>query len=59
MQSFCKSYDNITPFQWVQEGSPSKNTVIKVENPNQFAPQGENPKEFKQKQKQVMKNWHR
>lgn len=33
--------------KWVQEGSPSKSTPIKVESPNQFVPLGTNKKEFK------------
>lgn len=40
---------NVFPFfQWVEDKSTSKGTTpVKVENPNQFAPQGENPKELK------------
>ena len=45
-------------FQWVKDaeesGSPKHtSTPIKVENPNQFAPQGTNPKEYREKQKKV------
>uniref|UniRef100_A0A2C9JZ75 Class II aldolase/adducin N-terminal domain-containing protein n=1 Tax=Biomphalaria glabrata TaxID=6526 RepID=A0A2C9JZ75_BIOGL len=47
--------------RWVPEGdSPNRpsGTPIKVENPNQFAPQGENPKEFKLKQKSIRKDYY-
>lgn len=37
-----------------EDGSPKRSTPIKVDNPNQFAPQGSDPREFKQKQKQVI-----
>lgn len=38
-----------------EDGSPKKtSTPIKVDNPNQFAPQGTDPREFKHKQKQVI-----
>ena len=44
-------------FQWVkeegEEGSPKRSTPVKIDHPNQFAPQGSDPREFKQKQKQV------
>lgn len=41
-------------FQWIQDGSPSNSgTSVKLENPNQFAPQGADPHEFKKKQKNV------
>jgi len=33
--------------KWVQDGSPSKSTPIKVESPNQFVPLGTTKKEFK------------
>jgi hypothetical protein len=37
-----------------EDGSPKgHSTPIKVENPNQFAPQGKDPREYKNKQKQV------
>jgi hypothetical protein len=40
------------------DGSPNrKSTPIKIDNPNQFAPQGENPKEYKLKQKAVIYNF--
>ena len=40
--------------QWVPDGdTQQKSTVIKIDTPNQFAPQGSNPKEFQQKQKSV------
>ncbi|KAK3094862.1 hypothetical protein FSP39_007183 [Pinctada imbricata] len=44
--------------RWVQEGSPSKSTVIRTDNPNQFAPQGSNPKEYRDKQKQIRKDYY-
>ncbi|XP_067657478.1 protein hu-li tai shao-like isoform X13 [Haliotis asinina] len=47
--------------KWVPEGtdSPSKtSTPIKVDGPNQFAPQGDNPKELKLKQKQIRKDYY-
>ncbi|XP_056004263.1 alpha-adducin-like isoform X20 [Ostrea edulis] len=45
--------------KWVQDGSPSNSgTPIKVDNPNQFAPQGEDPKEFKKKQKDIRKDYY-
>ncbi|KAJ8316920.1 hypothetical protein KUTeg_004824 [Tegillarca granosa] len=48
--------------EWVQEeaGSPNKKgtTSIKIENPNQFAPQGTNPKEYKEKQKSIRKDYY-
>ncbi|BFZ01094.1 hypothetical protein BsWGS_04138 [Bradybaena similaris] len=47
--------------KWVPEGdSPNRpgGTPIKIENPNQFAPQGDNPKEFKQKQKSIKKDYY-
>ena len=39
--------------QWVAGGETQKSTAVKVDTPNQFAPQGSNPKEFQQKQKSV------
>ncbi|XP_063433892.1 gamma-adducin-like isoform X11 [Mytilus trossulus] len=47
--------------KWIPEedGSPNrKSTQIKIENPNQFAPQGANPKEFKLKQKEIRKDYY-
>ena len=35
------------------DGPMQRSTAMKVEHPNQFAPQGINPKEFKEKQKSV------
>lgn len=53
----CEMSDfNVVLFQWVSEGdSPGRVGVppVRIENPNQFAPQGDNPKEFKEKQKSV------
>ena len=44
----------IISLQWVPEQSPNKtSTPIKVEDPNQFAPQGSDPKELKSKHKEV------
>ena len=45
-------------FQWVQDGSPSHSTPIKVESPNQFVPLGTSKKEFKKIQ-QAMKEGRR
>ena len=40
--------------KWVPESSPNKtSTPIRIENKNQFAPQGVDPKELKNHQKQV------
>ena len=40
--------------KWVTEASPNKtSTPIRIENKNQFAPQGVDPKELKNHQKQV------
>ena len=39
--------------QWVQDGSPSKSTPIKVESPNQFVPLGTSKKEFRRIQTAV------
>lgn len=42
--------------KWVPDQSPSKNktsTPIRIENKNQFAPQGVDPKELKNHQKQI------
>jgi len=40
--------------KWVPEASPSKtSTPIRIENKNQFAPQGVDPKELKNHQKQI------
>lgn len=47
--------------KWVPEGdaeSRGSGSAQKVENPNQFAPQGDNPKEFKQKQKNIRKDYY-
>lgn len=40
-------------FQWIQDGEGGQLKAVRIDNPNQFAPQGANPKEFKEKQKQV------
>lgn len=40
--------------KWVSEASPNKtSTPIRIENKNQFAPQGSDPKELKNHQKQI------
>ena len=40
--------------KWIPENSPSKtSTPIRIENKNQFAPQGTDPKELKNQQKQI------
>ena len=40
--------------KWIPESSPSKtSTPIRIENKNQFAPQGADPKELKNHQKQI------
>ncbi|XP_022288987.1 alpha-adducin-like isoform X4 [Crassostrea virginica] len=45
--------------KWIQEGSPSNSgTPVKLENPNQFAPQGSDPREFKKKQKDIRKDYY-
>merc|ERR1719479_706327 len=44
--------------KWVQDGSPSHSTPIKVESPNQFVPLGTSKKEFKKIQ-QAMKEGRR
>merc|ERR1712179_111232 len=44
--------------KWVQDGSPSHSTPIKVESPNQFVPLGTSKKEFKKVQ-QAMKEGRR
>merc|ERR1719259_1175077 len=44
--------------KWVQDGSPSHSTPIKVESPNQFVPLGTSKKEFKRVQ-QAMKEGRR
>ncbi|XP_052770493.1 alpha-adducin-like isoform X4 [Mya arenaria] len=42
----------------VEDGSPKRSTAIKVDHPNQFAPQGSDPREFKQKQKMIRKDYY-
>jgi len=44
--------------KWVQDGSPSHSTPVKVESPNQFVPLGTSKKEFKRVQ-QAMKEGRR
>ena len=40
--------------QWVPSGSDEpKNTPVRVDNPNQFAPLGADPKELRKKHKEV------
>ena len=43
--------------QWVADGSPSKNTPIRVESANQFVPLGTSKKEFKKIQAAVSTTW--
>ncbi|XP_076368900.1 protein hu-li tai shao-like isoform X14 [Tachypleus tridentatus] len=43
--------------KWVQEGSPSHSSSIKIESTHQFLPKNTgDPKEFKQKQKEIKAN---
>ena len=56
--STCELFPKLINFlscllQWVADGSPSKSTPIKVEDPNQFVPLGTSKKEFKKIQKAV------
>ncbi|BFY97952.1 hypothetical protein BsWGS_00994 [Bradybaena similaris] len=47
--------------KWVPEtDAPNRpgGAIVKIENPNQFAPQGENPREFKEKQKSIKKDYY-
>ncbi|XP_076435277.1 uncharacterized protein LOC143275160 isoform X2 [Babylonia areolata] len=46
--------------KWVQDGETreQRSTAIRVESANQFAPQGSNPKEFKEKQKSIRKDYY-
>lgn len=50
--------------KWVkdaaEDGSPKKGgaSTVKIESPNQFAPQGTDPREFKHKQKQIKKDYY-
>ncbi|CAL1265032.1 unnamed protein product [Larinioides sclopetarius] len=41
---------------WVQEGSPSHSTLVKIESPHQFIPKTGDPNEFKKKQKEMKQN---
>ncbi|PRD28029.1 UNVERIFIED_CONTAM: hts [Trichonephila clavipes] len=42
--------------KWVQEGSPSHSTLVKIESPHQFVPKTGDPNEFKKKQKEMKQN---
>lgn len=42
--------------KWVQEGSPSHSTSIKIQSPHQFVPKSSDPNEFKRKQKELKAN---
>ncbi|GFU60463.1 protein hu-li tai shao [Nephila pilipes] len=42
--------------KWVQEGSPSHSTLVKIESPHQFIPKTGDPNEFKKKQKEMKQN---
>ena len=44
--------------KWVPESQSTGSTPVKVENANQFAPQGENPKEYKQKFQKIRKEYY-
>lgn len=44
--------------KWVPGEGQSKSTAVKVSTPNQFAPQGSNPKEFREKQKSIKKDYY-
>ncbi|KAK8776532.1 hypothetical protein V5799_030123 [Amblyomma americanum] len=41
---------------WVQEGSPSHSTSVKIDTSHQFVPKGTDPAEFKRKQKELKEN---
>ncbi|XP_054709624.1 protein hu-li tai shao-like isoform X2 [Uloborus diversus] len=42
--------------KWVQEGSPSHSTHVKIDSPHQFIPKTGDPNEFKRKQKELKEN---
>ncbi|XP_035217214.1 protein hu-li tai shao-like isoform X1 [Stegodyphus dumicola] len=42
--------------KWVQEGSPSHSTAIKIQTPHQFIPKSSDIGEFKRKQKELKEN---
>jgi adducin len=45
--------------KWIPENSPNKtSTPIRIDNKNQFAPQGSDPKELKNHQKQVKQKYY-
>ncbi|XP_050398354.1 alpha-adducin isoform X3 [Patella vulgata] len=44
--------------KWVPESNATTSTPIKLDNPNQFAPQGPDPKEFRNKQKALRKDYY-
>ena len=44
--------------KWVSESGSTGSTPVKVENPNQFAPQGVNPKEYKEKFQAIRKEYY-
>lgn len=48
--------DNGDVDSWVQEGSPSHSTPVKIESPHQFIPKTGDPYEFKRKQKELKEN---
>ncbi|GFQ96882.1 protein hu-li tai shao [Trichonephila clavata] len=48
--------DNGENDTWVQEGSPSHSTLVKIESPHQFIPKTGDPNEFKKKQKEMKQN---
>lgn len=41
---------------WVQEGSPSHSTPVKINSTHQFIPKSTDPKEFKKKQQEIKEN---
>ncbi|XP_015915897.1 protein hu-li tai shao isoform X3 [Parasteatoda tepidariorum] len=42
--------------KWVQEGSPSHSTLVKIDSAHQFVPKTGDPNEFKKKQKEIKEN---
>ncbi|KAL8594119.1 hypothetical protein ACOMHN_000830 [Nucella lapillus] len=46
--------------KWVQDGETpdQRSTAVRADSLNQFAPQGSNPKEFKDKQKSIRKDYY-
>ena len=44
--------------RWISEENTSGQPSMKIDNPNQFAPQGEDPKELKEKYKEIRKEYY-